>query len=393
MKSQIKQILRQICLLNNRLSLAEKIIFCFLSLVLANAAFEVIYNSLKVAANYVLQNYKNIFLYFLGVLLFGVGCYLLISRVRRTKNNLDSSFTDKNTTSEPRTIYTEGNYNEFIQGDYIEIQGDYTIQITEDFSNVATQIRELITQLKNQGYSEENAETIIASELAEQARKNSKIRKKLFNWRKSFRGATAKANNGNDETEAAREVVKRATTYSYTSSNNFTEVVGGNFQKLEELLRARKWKEADKETEKIIHQLSREEVPEGSLYRHTLFVNNLSDEHIRVLPEKDLNIINNLWLKHSNGRFGFSVQKRIWKSLGGRPYPNYNTEIGQNFGDIVGWRKEGDWVYYSDINYSLTAPPGHLPIIVMLKSDTSQRCSIHQSIFGVFVGRQYNATG
>ena len=392
MKSQLKQILRQFCLLNNRLSLAEKIIFCFLSLVLAKAAFVIIYEGLKVAGNYVIENYQKIFLCFLGVLLFGVGCYLLICRVRRTKNNLDSSLTDNHTTTDPLTIYTEGNYNESIQGDYIEIQGNY-ININQDFSDVATEIRELITQLKNQGYSEDNAETIVASELAEQARKHSKVRKKLFKWRKSLRGATAKANDGNDETQAAREVVKRATSYSYTSSSYFTEVVGGNLQKLEELLQARKWKEADKETEKIIHQLSREEVPEGSLYRHTLFVNDLSDEHIRVLPEKDLNIINNLWLKHSNGRFGFSVQKRIWKSLGGRPYPNYNTEIGQNFGDIVGWRKEGDWVYYSDINYSLTAPPGHLPIIVMLNSDTSQRCSIHQSIFGVFVGRQYNATG
>jgi len=255
---------------------------------------------------------------------------------------------------------------------------------------VATKIRELITELKNQGYSEENAETQVASELAEQARRKSKVKEKLFKWGKSFTGVTAKAY---DETEAAREVVKRATTYSYTSSKNFTEVVGGNLQKLEELLRKRKWKEADKETQKIIHQLSREELPEGSQYRYTLFVNYFSDEHIRVLPEKDLNLINNLWLKHSNGRFGFSVQKRIWKSLGGRPYPHYNTEIAQNFGDIVGWRKEGDWVYYSDINYSLTAPPGHLPIIVMLNSDTSQRCSIHQSIFGVFVGRQYNARG
>jgi hypothetical protein len=80
-----------------------------LSLVLAKAVFETINNSLKAAGNYVLENYQNIFLYFLGVPLFGVGCYLLICRVRRTKNNLDSSLTDNNTTTDPLTIYTEGN--------------------------------------------------------------------------------------------------------------------------------------------------------------------------------------------------------------------------------------------------------------------------------------------
>ncbi|BAZ25712.1 hypothetical protein NIES4073_66180 [Kalymmatonema gypsitolerans NIES-4073] len=57
MKSQLKQILRQFSLLNNRLSLAEKIIFCFLSLVLAKAAFVIIYEGLKFAGNYVLENY------------------------------------------------------------------------------------------------------------------------------------------------------------------------------------------------------------------------------------------------------------------------------------------------------------------------------------------------
>jgi len=387
MKSQLKQILKQICLLNNRLSLAEKIIFCFLSLVLANAAFEVIYNSLKVAANYVLQNYKNIFLYFLGILLFGVGCYLLICRVRRTKNNLDSSLTDNHTTTDPLTIYTEGNYNESIQGDYIEIQGNY-ININQDFSDVATEIRELITQLKNQGYSEDNAETIVASELAEQARKHSKVRKKLFKWRKSFRGATAKANDGNDETQAAREVVKRATSYSYTSSSYFTEVVGGNLQKLEELLQARRWKEADLETANIIFVLSQEELPESSIYK-TRSIDRLSQEHIKVLPSKDLNTINKLWVKYSNGRFGFTVQKRIWASLGASSDAYYNYQIQSKFGNVVGWHKEGNWVYFSDLNYSLTAPPGHLPIIVMLSSGKAERCDINTLIFKVFMERIY----
>ncbi|BAZ25713.1 serine/threonine protein kinase with WD-40 repeats [Kalymmatonema gypsitolerans NIES-4073] len=255
---------------------------------------------------------------------------------------------------------------------------------------MATEIRELITQLKNQGYSEDNAETIVASGLAEQARKHSKVRKKLFKWRKSFRGARAKANDGNDETQAAREVVKSAATYSYTSSTYFTEVVGGNFQKLEELLHARKWKEADLETRQIIYVLSQQELLD-SCPDETDLLDYLSAEYIAVLPKKYLNTIDRLWVKFSNGRFGFSVQKRIWKNVVSKSDPDYNLffedEVQEKFGDIVGWRKESNWVYFSDLNYSLSAPPGHLPIMVTLDSEKWERCSINFSIFEVFVAR------
>ncbi|MGJ5634832.1 GUN4 domain-containing protein [Nostoc sp. CALU 1950] len=109
---------------------------------------------------------------------------------------------------------------------------------------------------------------------------------------------------------------------------------------------------------------------------------------MKVLPRKDLNNINKLWLKYSNGRFGFSVQKRIWKRLGGGSDTTYNSEeIQEKFGDEVGWRKEGDWVYYSDIYYSRTAPSGHLPICLMLNSEKSERCDIDFEILEVIVGR------
>ncbi|MBD2598482.1 GUN4 domain-containing protein [Nostoc spongiaeforme FACHB-130] len=203
-------------------------------------------------------------------------------------------------------------------------------------------------------------------------------------WKKSFGKNTTKTN---DETEAAREVVSSATAYSYTSSKDFTEVVSGHYQKLDELLQARKWKEADLETAKIIYVISHKELPETSPYK-TYLSNYFSSEYLKVLPRKDLNNINRLWLKYSNGRFGFSVQKRIWKRIGGGSDTTYNSEeIQEKFGDEVGWRKEGDWVYYSDIDYSLRAPSGHLPILFILNSDKSERCDIDFEILEVIVGR------
>lgn len=380
-------------------------------LFLAQAILLTIDKGLKFAANYIRENYQTIFLYVIGGLLFGLGFSLFIFQIRRTKQNSDSSLTDDdddnindNTTANNLTIYTEGgNYNESIDGDYIEIQGNY-ININQDFSDVATEIRELIAQLKTQGYSEEHAETIVASELAEQARRKSKVRKKLFKWRKDFRGATAKVNHGNNETEAAREVVKGAVTYRYTSSRSSISVMKRTYYKLDKLLRIKKWKEADQETAKIIYELSSQELQKYSqdyeialvqYYLSAKSVENicLSYEHIAALPNKDLNTINNLWLKYSNGRFGFSVQKRIWESL--KPNSDYDLfgiedEIKEKFSDIVGWRKKGYWLYYSDMNYSLTAPNGHFPIKVMLNSSLVERCSINNSIFSVFVGREYN---
>ncbi|MBN3878407.1 MAG: GUN4 domain-containing protein, partial [Nostoc sp. JL23] len=49
-------------------------------------------------------------------------------------------------------------------------------------------------------------------------------------------------------------------------------------------------------------------------------------------------------IHYTNGRFGFSVQKRIHRSLGGTR--NYDKKIWEAFADRVGWKKDGEWVLY-----------------------------------------------
>ncbi len=39
-------------------------------------------------------------------------------------------------------------------------------------------------------------------------------------------------------------------------------------------------------------------------------------QDIQLFPCIDLRTIDQLWVRYSNGRFGFSVQKRIWQSVG-----------------------------------------------------------------------------
>lgn len=76
---------------------------------------------------------------------------------------------------------------------------------------------------------------------------------------------------------------------------------------------------------------------------------------------QDLHAIDSLWVKYSNGRFGFSVQNQIYKSCKGNRF--FRDSIENEFGDIVGWRPGARWLNdYNNITFDLTAPVGHLPV-------------------------------
>ncbi|MEG4588378.1 GUN4 domain-containing protein [Microcoleus sp. MOSTC5] len=308
---------------------------------------------------------------------------------------------DNSKTGERNIHMGFGNYNEsihgnYIQGDYIVIQGCY-INTNQELSDVVAEFREVVNQLKNQGYSADKAEDQVAKDLEEKARSNPKVKKRVVKWAKSLNHTSPQINN---EADAAREVIKYAAASPYTSSAKSIEVVGGMYSKLDSLLQARRWKEADEETEKMIFKLLGREKVEPPSENINLsefgnklraFYNNcLSGKDIEILPGTELRNINKLWLEHSKGRFGFSVQKRIWESIvRTEPEPTIFHGRGcKEFDERVGWYVKGDWIYYSDIKYSLTAPPGHLPIKVMLDKH-SKKCDCDQSIFRVFMKRQY----
>ncbi|MBE9236573.1 GUN4 domain-containing protein [Anabaena aphanizomenioides LEGE 00250] len=125
--------------------------------------------------------------------------------------------------------------------------------------------------------------------------------------------------------------------------------VGMSYTHLRDLLKAGKWKEADEETYRVMLAVAKREK------KGWLDVNSINN-----FPCPDLRIIDQLWVKYSNGKFGFSVQKRIYHSYSGTR--GYNREIWEKFGDKVGWRKRGNWLYYNDITFDIKAPEGHLPL-------------------------------
>ena len=124
--------------------------------------------------------------------------------------------------------------------------------------------------------------------------------------------------------------------------------VGQDYTKLQDLLFAKNWKEADAETLRVMLAVTKRE-------------NCLDSNSIRNFPCEDLRTIDQLWVKYSDGKFGFSVQKRIYQSFDGKM--GYNEDILNKFGDKVGWRKGGDWLHYEDITFDKKAPEGNLPVV------------------------------
>lgn len=61
----------------------------------------------------------------------------------------------------------------------------------------------------------------------------------------------------------------------------------------------------------------------------------LQEAEIINIPCKDLRTINDIWLKNSDGRFGFSVQNKIWRDITGSNNPSWKTRT--EFGSKVGW--------------------------------------------------------
>ncbi|MBW4471569.1 MAG: GUN4 domain-containing protein [Stenomitos rutilans HA7619-LM2] len=69
-----------------------------------------------------------------------------------------------------------------------------------------------------------------------------------------------------------------------------------------------------------------------------------------------------MWVNNSDGKFGFSVQKKIYVGSCGGELSGQNSEKADNcFGDRVGWRVKENWISNSDTDYSTQAPRGHLP--------------------------------
>ena len=80
---------------------------------------------------------------------------------------------------------------------------------------------------------------------------------------------------------------------------------------------------------------------------------------VKYMPGEDLVTIDRLWNIYSQGKFGFSNQAKLLKSVGKR-YELLWPKIG--------WKKDGIWTRYpSSFCWSLKAPEGHMPLVNQLR--------------------------
>jgi len=125
---------------------------------------------------------------------------------------------------------------------------------------------------------------------------------------------------------------------------------GINYEPLQQLLAQQQFQAADHLTLEKLCELA----GPAAVQRKWLYFSEVDS-----FPVADLQILDQLWLTHSQGKFGFSVQRKIWLSL------------GKNWEELwpkIGWKTGNNWTRYpQEFTWDLTAPQGHLPLSNQLR--------------------------
>ncbi|BAY92223.1 MULTISPECIES: GUN4 domain-containing protein [unclassified Tolypothrix] len=150
--------------------------------------------------------------------------------------------------------------------------------------------------------------------------------------------------------------------------DDLSSALGIDYTYLRDLLKNKRWLEADQETTKLILKAS------GRKEESFLEISDVIN-----FSCKDLSTIDNLWVNYSYGHFGFSVQQRIWQSIKDTSAtdPLLALMIGSakvaasetciDFANRVGWRLKDSWVDYENLVWQGDAPIGHLPYFGFLE--------------------------
>ena len=127
---------------------------------------------------------------------------------------------------------------------------------------------------------------------------------------------------------------------------------GVDYSRLRELLHHQDWLAADLETEAAV------------LKALNLDMQPVTAETVPLLPSVDLATIDALWSRYSSGRFGFKAQQQVYRHQ--EQIQRGEDRRWRDFQIDLGWQDLPTWWYrgfkpYSAIDFSLEAPPGHLP--------------------------------
>ncbi|NEN92849.1 MULTISPECIES: GUN4 domain-containing protein [unclassified Okeania] len=124
------------------------------------------------------------------------------------------------------------------------------------------------------------------------------------------------------------------------------------YGKLRDLLSAGKWKEADQETAKVMLEISGQTDKE-----------KLTPDDVIKFPCSVINLIDELWMNYSKGHFGFSIQKKIYESMGGTyDISQIDMKVLNMTCERLGLLSNNKSIPYEKLNFSLEAPKGCFPV-------------------------------
>ncbi|MEW6493431.1 MAG: GUN4 domain-containing protein [Cyanobacteriota bacterium] len=150
-----------------------------------------------------------------------------------------------------------------------------------------------------------------------------------------------------------------STSFNIPTTGSEASEVGADYTKLAHLLAKQRLKAADRETSNKLLWLAKgkpdEYLPEGKM---------------KKIPCKDLRTINNLWSVYSKGKYGFSVQRKlyeqIYEEVSRQPKtPSYGveSEVYDRFARRVGWTVRDDARLKQDaLIFNPRGGEGHLPV-------------------------------
>jgi len=146
---------------------------------------------------------------------------------------------------------------------------------------------------------------------------------------------------------AAREFLQTNFAYGLVPLKSEANI---DYTELQKLLIEQDFQAADRLTLGLLCQLA----GASAMQRKWLYFTEVDN-----FPLLDLQTINTLWLVFSEGKFGFSVQRQIWLSVG----KNWEKLWGE-----IGWKDGNNWTRYpNEFTWDLTAPKGHLPLSNQLR--------------------------
>jgi hypothetical protein len=140
---------------------------------------------------------------------------------------------------------------------------------------------------------------------------------------------------------------------------------GGNklvsgLEKLESLLMAQSWREADEQTKELILKDNQDKP--------------LMAPQIRGLSLELLDRVDRLWMEASDGNFGLRIQLQLWRKIREPEKPRFgglfakkvepltDSQAWNRFGCVVGWRSDDEKILPDPkLNFSLKAPSGCFP--------------------------------